>query len=100
MQDAELAVGQLCGHLAETRLAPRDVQHQRPRADEVTVVALFRVPELHVDARDQLVERERLAQVVGGAEPEAAQLRRQVRPRRHDHDRELRVRFVQLVQAR
>ena len=42
MQDAELAIGQLGGHLAETRLAPREVEHQRPRADDVAVFALFR----------------------------------------------------------
>ena len=97
VQDAELAIRQLGRHRTEASLAAREVEHERPRAHDVAVFALFRAAELHVDARDQLVEGERLAQIVGGAEAEAAQLRRQVRARRHDHNRELGSAF-ELVQ--
>src|SRR6266550_579934 len=98
MEDAKLTIRQLCGHRAEARLAPCEVQHERPSADDMVVFALFRAAQLHMDACDQLVEGERLAQIVGGAEPEAAELRRQIRPRRDDHDRELGARTAQCME--
>ena len=57
-----------------------------------------RAPQLHADAREQLVERERLRHVVGGAELEALELRAQVAARGEDHDRQLRPLTVQLVE--
>src|SRR6266550_1508039 len=87
MKDAKFAIGQLGGDRTKARLAPREVQHECPCADDVAVFALFRPAQLHVDARDQLIEGERFAQIVRSAEPEAAKLSRQVRPRRDDHDR-------------
>jgi hypothetical protein len=47
--------------------------------------------QVDADPGQQLVERERLRQVVARAEPEAVQLRRQVGARGDDHDGQLRM---------
>src|SRR5438876_3731410 len=98
VENAKLAVRQMCGYRTEASLAPRKVEHERSGTHDVAVFTLSRPAQLHVDARDELIEGERLAQVVGCAEPEAAQLRRQIRPSRNDHDRQLRARTVQRTQ--
>ena len=49
-----------------------------PGRDDVPIAAAVDLPELDAHARDQLVERERLGQIVARAELEAPQLRRQV----------------------
>src|SRR5438874_5791240 len=98
MQDTELAVGQLRDDRADVSLVPRQIERHRPRPDDVAVVSRPGLSQLDADTCDQLVEGKRLAEVVGCAEPEAAQLRRQIRASRDDHDRELGTRAVQLVQ--
>src|SRR2546423_1961896 len=50
------------------------------------------------DAGDELLEGERLAQIVARAEAEAAQLRRQVGARGDDEDRQLGMIPIQLLQ--
>src|SRR5207302_1841374 len=47
---------------------------------------------------EQLLQRERLRHVVGGAELEPAELRLHVAARGEDHDRQLRLRALQLLQ--
>lgn len=76
MENAKLAVRELRRQVAELRLAPCEVEGELARAHDMAVVAVYRPPELHADAGEELVERERLADVVRGAEPETAELRR------------------------
>ena len=64
----------------------------------MAVLALPCLAKLDANPRDQLVEREGLAQIVGGPETESAQLRLQVRARGHDHDRQLGARVIELVE--
>jgi hypothetical protein len=54
--------------------------------------------QLRPDPRQQLVERERLGDVIAGAEPEAAELRLEVGARRDDHDRQLGPTALELPQ--
>ena len=64
----------------------------------MSVVALTGLSQLNANSRDQLVERERLAEIVGRTETETTQLRLEIGPSRHDDDRELRTRAVELTQ--
>src|SRR5439155_24483007 len=72
----------------------------------MAVGGLLLPPEVDANPCQELVEREGLRQVVAGAEPEAVQLRRQVGPRRDDHDRQAwlprleRAEHTQPVEAR
>jgi hypothetical protein len=91
VEEAELSVGQVCHELADARLPAREVELEPPRVDDVAVEVSRGVPELDSHARDQLVERERLGDVVLRAELEAPQLRRQVGARGEDDDGELGV---------
>ena len=59
-----------------------------------------RVPQLRADPRDQLVERERLGEVVVRTELEPAQLRREIGARGEDHDGQLGPALSQLSQHR
>src|SRR5437868_13427813 len=91
VQELELAVGELDDPFATLHLAPCDVQRKRAGLQDVSALPLVRAPEMDANSRQELVERERLRQVVPRAEPEAVQLRRQVGPGRDDHDRQARV---------
>src|SRR3979411_837632 len=44
MQDAKFTIRQLCRHRTKAGLAPREVQHERPRTDDVAIFPLFRSP--------------------------------------------------------
>ena len=102
VEQPELAVGEIGRAVGDPRLAAGQIEldqtgakRRRRRGDAVA-------PQVHADARDQLVERERLRQVVVRAELEAAQLRRQVGPRGQDQHRQLgplRAQVVQQMQA-
>src|SRR5919201_5083853 len=87
VQQSELAVREIDDDLVQPRLPAREVELEPAGADERRVVTRVGAPaKLDADAREELVERERLRDVVGGAELEAAQLRRGVRARGEDHD--------------
>ena len=99
MQELELAVGEVGHERPQLCLPAGEVEHERPRAERVvTAGRRGGVPKLDVDPRDQLVEGERLRHVVACSELEAAQLGRQVDPRREDHDRRLGVGALKLAQ--
>src|ERR671931_162302 len=87
VQQPELAVGQGRDHIAELRLPPRDVEGQRPRTHDAAVLARPPTPQLGPHAGQQLVERERLREVIAGAEVEPAQLRLELRAGRDDDHR-------------
>src|SRR5436190_12314243 len=91
VQDLELAVGEIDNAVAELRLAAGEIERQRADAQDVVVRSVFRPPQVDANPCEELLERERFRQVVARAEPEAVQLRRQVGPRRDDHDRDLRL---------
>src|SRR4051794_40896277 len=91
VEELELPVGEIDHPLAELRLAARDVERERAGAQDVSVRRVFRTPKVDANSRQELVERERLGQVVARAKAEAVQLRRQVGTRRDDHDRQLRA---------
>src|SRR5947208_7353971 len=87
VEEPELAVGERGDHVAELCLTARDVEREQPRVDDAAVLARPPAPELGPNAREQLVERERLREVVAGAEVESAQLRLELGTRGDDHDR-------------
>src|SRR2546423_9837314 len=60
VQEPELAVRELCHQVAELRLPAREIERERPGVDDVAVLAVLSAPQLRANARDQLVERERL----------------------------------------
>ena len=71
VQEPELAIGEICDDRTHPGLAPREVEDQRACTHDV-VVALGRMPaHVHPDPGDELVERERLREVVACAKPEA-----------------------------
>src|SRR6266540_1519163 len=98
MEQAKLPVGKVGDHGSDARLSPCDIEDERAGFEDVPVTAASRPAELNADPRDQLVERERLRQVVARAEPEPAQLRLQVGPGRHDHHREIGPPALELLQ--
>src|SRR5215211_178631 len=99
MQKSELAVRELRSHVAELDLPPRHVEDQLPGAhDGAVIIAAAAVAQLRPDPREQLIEGERLRDVVTGTEIEATQFRLEVGPCRDDHDRELGSLVVQLPQ--
>src|SRR2546429_394197 len=55
-------------------------------------------PQLHTHPGDELVERERLREIVVRTELEPAQLRRHVRTRGEDHDRQLGTAAVDVLE--
>src|SRR5438876_12208106 len=72
VQQPELAVRELRDDVPEAGLPAREVERERPRPDDASVLPVRAAPELGPDARHELVERERLREVVAGPEPEAA----------------------------
>ena len=98
MQEPELAVREIRRPLADARLPARDVEDDVAAAQDVLVAEGRRAAQPDADPREQLVERERLRDVVGRAELEAAQLRLHVAARGEDHDRQLRLGALQLPQ--
>src|SRR5207302_1083630 len=66
VEEPELAVGERGDHVAELRLTARDVEREQPRAHDAAVLARPSSPQLSPHAREQLVERERLREVVAG----------------------------------
>ena len=78
VQHAELSVREVGDDLADPRLAPGEVECEGAGVTEVVVVPDRVRAELDAKSRDQLVERERLREIVAGAETETAQLRRQI----------------------
>ena len=74
LEDEELARGQRDRALAAVRRTAMRVERQPARADEAVLVARVGVAEAGPHARDELGERERLGQVVGRPELQAAHL--------------------------
>src|SRR5438552_7654494 len=72
VEEPELAVRELRDEVSEAGLPAREVERERPRPDNASVLPVRATPELGPDARHELVERERLREVVAGPEPEAA----------------------------
>src|SRR6266567_5927853 len=75
MEKLELAVGEIDDPFAELDLAPREVECDCARLDDVVVCPLVRTAQVNADPRNKLVERERLRHVVAGSEPESVELR-------------------------
>ena len=71
-----------------TTLTPGEVERQPPPHARLTRSSRPVLAEVHANPRDQLVERERLRQVVGAPELEAPQLRRQIRSGGEDEHRQ------------
>ena len=88
MEKPELAVGEVGDELADPGLAAREVEHDPPRREHVLLGGRLPGAKLDADAREQLVERERLGDVVGRAELEPAQLRLEVGAGREDQHRQ------------
>src|ERR671936_1148528 len=76
VEETELAIGELCGVCADACLSARQVEDERPNAQRVVVLVVRRVSQRDAHARNELVERERLAEVVARTQPEPPQLRR------------------------
>ena len=74
VEEAELPVGQLGDHLPQPCLPLRDVERETAGPHDGAVLDRPSPPELGAHAGEQLVERERLRDVVAGAEVQAAQL--------------------------
>src|SRR4051794_19110210 len=106
VQELELAIGEIDQPIAELRLATRNVERERAGAQDLSIGRVRGTPQMDANPCEQLVEGERLRQVVARAEPEAVQLRRQIGARRDDHDRQLgmlrfeRSQKAQAVEAR
>src|SRR5690349_12828622 len=81
VEQPELAVREIGRRAAGGRTAPRHVELQLTDTQERGVAAVALVTKVNANAGHELVEREGLREVVGGAEVEAAQPRRQVRAR-------------------
>src|SRR3954470_7152666 len=81
----ELAVREVDDSIVQLRLPARQVERQRPCPQDVAVPRLSRPPQMHANAGKQLVERERLGQVVARAELEAVELGCEIRAGRDDH---------------
>jgi hypothetical protein len=64
MEEPELPVGQIRASLPDARLAPRDVEDDVAAAKDVLVAERGRSAQPDADAGEQLVERERLREVV------------------------------------
>src|SRR5207248_660999 len=76
MEEPELAVRELRHQLAEPRLAPCEIERQLSRTNDALAAAVApAVPQLRPHSGEQLVERERLRDVVGCAEAKAPELR-------------------------
>src|SRR5437588_3578455 len=69
VQELELPVREIDHPVAELRLAARDVERERAGAQDVSVRRVFRSPQVDANPCQELVERERLGQVVARAEP-------------------------------
>src|SRR5436190_23459752 len=91
VQDLELAVGELHEAIPELSLPAGDVERERAHAQYVPVDPVVGPPQVHAHAGQELVERERLRQVVACAEVEPVQLRLQVGAGRDDHDGKVRL---------
>src|SRR5581483_1881265 len=98
VEQPELAVGQVDDTVADLRLTAHQVELERPRADPGAVRGAGRAAQVHADARHELVERERLREVVVGPEVEAPQLRGQLGTCREDEHREVGPRLAYLGQ--
>ena len=98
MEEPELAVGEIGDELAEPCLPAREVEDDGTGAQRVLVPERRGAAQLDANPGEQLVEGERLRQVVGGAELEPAQLRLQVGAGGEDDHRQMRPRLMQLAQ--
>ena len=86
-EQPELAVGEHRPRCAEPRLARREVELEAAGADDAR--PRQRLDEVDADPREELVERERLLDVVACAELERAELRLNVAAGGDDDDRQL-----------
>src|SRR6266508_4058144 len=98
VEQPELAVRQGGDHVAEPGLPPRDVEREWAHANHAPVLFRSPAPKLRMHTREQLVEGERLREVVACAEAEATQFCLQVRAGRDDHHRYLGMRALELAQ--
>src|SRR5213079_1959878 len=98
-QQLELAIGEIDDLVADPDAAAREVELERARAEQpLLLLAEADRTELHAHARDQLVEGERLRDVVARAQLEAAQLRLQVGTRGKDQNRDVGCPLCELAQ--
>lgn len=96
MEETKLAVGQ-SGHVSiDDRLATSDVQCDSPESQDGLVLLRLPATNVHLHPRDELVERERLGEVVACTELEAAELRLQVASRGEDENGDLKPSALQL----
>ena len=90
MEEPELAVRERGRRVPRSRLSPRQVERRLPGPETFAVLAADSASRICTRTRAmQLVERERLGEVVARTEFEPTQLGRQVRAGRQDQDREL-----------
>src|SRR5260221_6374891 len=97
VEQAELSVREIRDAVIDASLAPREVELESRDADRRCVLAAS-VAQLDAHARNELVERERLREIVVRPELEAPQLRRQVGSRGEDQHRQLGPAAVELVE--
>src|SRR5205823_3625552 len=90
VQNLELAVGELHEAIPELSLPAGEVERERAHAQDVPVDPVVGPAKVHAHAGQELVERERLRQVVAGAEVEPVQLSLQVGTGRDDYDGQVR----------
>src|SRR5437660_1745160 len=101
VEQTELACRQLGGTAVDAGLVACQVEHEPADALQVAVaVAAVRGSPAYLDAnaREQLVEGERLRQIIAGAELEAAQFRTEIGARRQDEHGQVRLPLVQRLQ--
>jgi hypothetical protein len=96
VQEAKLAIGEVCDELSDARLSSCEIEAERAYPYDVLVPPDLVPSQLNAQSGHELVERKRLRQVVACTEPETAELRRQVGARRDDQHRYLGHSVLQL----
>src|SRR5437868_6227350 len=94
-EQLELPRRQVGDLLAEVRAPGGEVEREPTRMHDVLLVRRPVPLQLDAHAREQLLERERLREVVRRPKLEAAELRREIRARRQDEHRQLGPELVQ-----
>src|SRR5947208_4502998 len=101
VEQPELAVGQVGRRVARASAPPREIELERTGPqDALLLLARPGGAQVHPYAGEQLVERERLRQVVARPELEAAQLRAEIGARGEDQHRQGGIAPRQLSQHR
>ena len=98
VEQPELAVREVGCTVPHARLTARDVEDDVPAAQDMLVAERGGAAEPDADPREQLIQRERLRDVVRRPQLEAAELRLHVASRGEDHHRQLRLLSLELAQ--